>query len=402
MTLRELLVTNQHEMLRDARRMLCYAVHKSMKLCRDENNPLEPDIVASLSRFGIPRLAKSWGKHFIAAGIDYAMASVFVHQSPIISFPDMPNKHCEIGDILIAHIHHPLEGECIRNALLLQAKISASEKVLRFTDSQDVLQYTVYHAWPKFKYRDKGVMNCDDTLQVTPSKPHRGAQYLLISRDYLDEMKQVFDHLDATNDEFCHSDIWYHPWFPCPFQVSLANQPLYPHSNFENELLGLLVGSTGRSFGSRALLEYTHNWSRVIWDLLKITANRKFKQSKISQYPKRENRGGVSGDGSLFENVIENNYQSNWSQQSSEQPVERISLISTHNYCPNEISSILSPVWDELYVDQTEAADIGSREANTGNLPPNDGNFPRESDDWNGEGISLVLIETSDRGSAKR
>lgn len=110
--------------------------------------PQEPDYVAELIKTGVPALAAAWKPHLAAQGLTVDILGVFVHQSPMVDFPDATGTptRCEIGDLLLA-VRFPSVPAPSGVASLTQAKMSpGTVSSLAGTD-----QHHLYSTWPDFE-----------------------------------------------------------------------------------------------------------------------------------------------------------------------------------------------------------------------------------------------------------
>ena len=86
---------------------------------------------------------------------------------------------------------------------------------------------------------------------MLPRSFHRGAQYLLIDRP------------TRGGSEDGHG-----------FSVAMPARRLRPHAGLDVELASLLVGLSGRPFHPTRVTQRQKGWSRVVWDLLQVSAGR--------------------------------------------------------------------------------------------------------------------------------
>jgi hypothetical protein len=64
---------------------------------------------------------------FAQYGYQLSLVAVFCHQTPKVQFSGMRKTSCELGDLLVVHVHTAREGAVTRNALLYQAKMSSNQ-----------------------------------------------------------------------------------------------------------------------------------------------------------------------------------------------------------------------------------------------------------------------------------
>ncbi len=117
---------------------------------RMSSTPQEPDFVADIVLQGTPKLEQRWRKRLNGSGLSISVGGVFCHQSPKVKYSGMRQRSsCEIGDLLWIH-SHSFGGKVVRrNALLYQAKKSASQS-LNINPNDDQLR--LYMQWPDFTY----------------------------------------------------------------------------------------------------------------------------------------------------------------------------------------------------------------------------------------------------------
>jgi hypothetical protein len=222
--------------------------------------PQEPDFIADLVTVTMPDVYKILSNLLQASGIQSSMVAVFCHQSPKVRYQGMLGNNCELGDLLIAHVHIDAHGHVFRNSLLLQAKVSTHiPHILQRADDQ----LNLYELWPEFEYTSPARLT-SQTRKVLPENSHAGGKYLLINSQYLHR------HYHSLAQMFGWSSA-------C---VSMPDTDLYCHCDLSDELFGFLIRSTGRGFRSRADTGSSTGWSRVVWDLLEITARMTFNRKK--------------------------------------------------------------------------------------------------------------------------
>ncbi|MFC4487241.1 hypothetical protein [Tepidiphilus baoligensis] len=219
----------------------------------------EPDFVAMLVKHGTRLIANALHKVIKPHGISLKVSSVFCHQKPIVSFDKSNNETCacEIGDVLIAHIHN--DGKYQKKmALLLQAKMV--ENIPFYIDKLNNPQYYLYHHWPIFTYKRSIKHLKGKKRNICPKGYHLGAQYLLIG--------------NIDNLMYCQSadmDIG------C-MAVSLSNNPLWPSRSLAEEILLLMMGVSGRSWDDS---NNSLGWSQLIRDLLYMGAVSVFNRRNV-------------------------------------------------------------------------------------------------------------------------
>ena len=147
---------------------------------RRAGKPEEPDFVAMLTMEGAPKLQALISGILAGSGISCTTTGVFCHQTPKAKFGT--DKPCELGDILLTHIHSKSGTVQNRNSLLLQAKMAKdADHAGGYTiPAQDQHQLKLYSEWPQFEYYRAGPALNGQVRTVFPHLAHPGAQYLLI------------------------------------------------------------------------------------------------------------------------------------------------------------------------------------------------------------------------------
>ena len=108
-------------------RAIVHGMLDTWKRCAQQNSsPHEPDFIAGLVLESVPLLYDSFRHIFRQYNIHLSLASVFCHQTPKVKYAGQ-RKSCELGDLLIVHVHAKQSGEIQRNALLYQAKMSSKQ-----------------------------------------------------------------------------------------------------------------------------------------------------------------------------------------------------------------------------------------------------------------------------------
>ena len=230
---------------------------------RRASKPEEPDFVAMLTMNGAPKLQALISGILAGTGISCTTTGVFCHQTPKAKFGT--EKPCELGDILLTHIHSKGVKVQNRNSLLLQAKMAKdADKAGGYTiPTNDQHQLKLYSEWPQFEYYRAGPKLNGQTRSVFPHLAHPGAQYLLI------------DPADYFNPS-CRANP---PTGQFPCGVWMAEQVIYPYQLLSQAIFGLLSFSSGRVFGPRSATHY--GWTRVVWDLLESSLTKSFNRRNI-------------------------------------------------------------------------------------------------------------------------
>jgi len=230
---------------------LCLSLNNILK--NDLNNLLqkfpgaqEPDFVATLAISSVPKIAKQLNNSLKQKSIKLKLHTIFCHLSPQIQFK---GTSCELGDILIVHIHKRLNGSQFGRALLLQAKMASKNKpISKIPPSQEQL----YSTWPRFKYYRSGFLTGQER-KVFENNSTNDRQFLLI---------------DKTNKTLLCSRL-------------PLNGSSYKPTDFAATIIDVLQGCCGRNFDS--CKKHGIGWSRVVWDLIEIGKLKLFNRNNINQ-----------------------------------------------------------------------------------------------------------------------
>ncbi|HIJ85126.1 MAG: hypothetical protein HW380_1281 [Magnetococcales bacterium] len=246
------------------------------------NTPQEPDFVASLTLDTTPAIAEDVGRFVGKAGFSFNISSVFCHQKPIVKFvgDDKTNKACELGDILFVHLHRENGTVVHRNALLFQAKVSASQPC--YIDSAGSAQLDLYSNRPVFTY-SRGPFNGQERQIECDNRWKKDVCYMQIDPSEPFERKSG---LSGMSDTF-------------PIGSCLPCNKLEIDTDLANELIFFLIAKSGRPFDDYDVAQKTIGWSRVVWDLLEGAKSAKFrrKNAGISDAPRGPKDLSVAWDG---------------------------------------------------------------------------------------------------------
>ena len=206
----------------------------------------EPDLVASLVT-NLPQKLSVVLPQYIS-GVRFNIGGCFIHQKPIVEFCNqtISTKKLEVGDLLLIYKEVNRKGNRY-NALLLQAK-KTSNIYNSPVDPQDKHQLALYTQWPKFRYRRAGILNGQER-SICPKTVSTGAQYLLIDENF------------ATPNMPVHRTFW----CATPDDVLSASHSL------AFQIVDLIEFQTGRPFIEKK--PYMDHWSKMIWDLIDISAS---------------------------------------------------------------------------------------------------------------------------------
>lgn len=227
----------------------------------NRGKPQEPDFIMALST----KFVKDFFNILVAIfpNYEFSVLGVYCHQKPIVDIG--LTKRPELGDILFVYADRKQGGEVILNSLLLQAKIS-SHSFFKVPHSE-THQLKLYQKWPEFTYCRAGHLN-GKKRNILPKSINDGAQYLLINDDPL------------TNGFYFRREL-------SPMGCAIPDDILCINDSLSCELINILKFKSGRTFDGTPY-KTEDDWSRMIWDLLKI-ARSKFSRRKniqIKSFPR--------------------------------------------------------------------------------------------------------------------
>lgn len=247
------------------------------------NGHSEPSMVANLT-YEIPKEINS---RSIGAGAGFSVrvGGVFVHQTPRVTFPGIvDNKYIEIGDLLL--ISTIKSGkQTFHKAMLYQAKKPKTFPAV--PDNQD--QHYLYQYWPEFEYvKSRKELN-GKVRSVVGLDLHSAAKYLLLAKG--------IDYPILPN-------FFQFPTTPAGFGVTChATSPLSVHECFIRESYRFALGDAGKEFELLDDADPDRGWSRVITDLINVTATRTTALMKSASSGASSKRGVsvmLFGDGLSF------------------------------------------------------------------------------------------------------
>lgn len=301
--------------------------------------PQEPDIVACLVLYASREISSLLERVLAPNGIDISLVSVYCHQTPRVEYKVPSKGYCELGDLLLAHVHNSGTQQR-RNAMLFQAKmITRNPYTLPKSEHH---QQVLYSQWPDFKYKKSAILK-NEPRSVMPKGMHPGAKYLAIDHALSGKITPAIAALSQ----------------PLAFSVSMPYTRLLGYKPLSLEVVEFLLCQTGRPFLGRARAEQGIGWSRIVWDLIRNSINKAVirKNSGLNE-PRRVTGDPTRLDGSCF--------------------------------AMRSVPSMRSSVLEELGVELSDIflgpGDEPPAPDNRRDLPPDD------------SGISLVLIETTERG----
>ena len=245
----------------------------------------EPDLVASLVT-NLPQKLSVVLPQYIS-GVRFNIGGCFIHQKPIVEFCNqtISTKKLEVGDLLLIYKEVNRKGNRY-NALLLQAK-KTSNIYNSPVDPQDKHQLALYTQWPKFRYHRAGTLNGQER-SICPKTVSTGAQYLLIDENF------------ATPN----MPVRWTFWCATPDDVLSASHSL------AFQIVDLIEFQTGRPFIEKK--PYMDHWSKMIWDLIDISASACFNRRPAGYRNQPRMQGNIlnllnNGDDRLSEQFNDDN-----------------------------------------------------------------------------------------------
>jgi len=340
-----LLWQHRDELIRSFHIATISGLHNAWRRCeRLGTTPQEPDFIAGLVVDSTPLIHSALNSVLSPHQVSVSMSAVFCHQTPQVTFGSCPVASCELGDILFAYVHTPRVGPILRNAILFQAKASSSQPYQIHTGESDQLR--LYLNWPDFTYTRATFLTGQKRF-VTPKSPHSGAQYLLID--------------DRSPHEPMSGLLGFSGTYPVG--CCMPDKFLHDHDHLASELFNLFIFRTGRPFEDKNTAAKAQDWSQVIWDLL---------ESGIKKSFNRKNSGRRSVP------------------RSAGDTLEMLDGMT----CARASSWLSSSTVMDI-VGQNGARSFFSKD---NKIPPKNINR-KDGLDEEGGGVSVVLIETSERES---
>lgn len=215
--------------------------------------PHEPDFVGHLILQAVPAIDRGW-RAALGSAIGLEVVGVFCHQRPYVRFqrPARGEGRCELGDLLLGHVHTTLDGRRSQRALLLQAKL-----VRKHPASVPIpldAQLDLYFGWPRFAYDSPPLRG--QSRQLRGGAPHPGAQYLLVEGDH---------------DALLHGAGE-------PMRVARPGQTLRAGPGLPAAFVDVLLGAAGAPSGLADAQE--DDWPRVVRDLLYASLDHAFSRNR--------------------------------------------------------------------------------------------------------------------------
>lgn len=236
-------------------------------LKHSRGNPQEPDFVAELVNSlpqDIYNTLKVYAPHY-----QYAISGIFCHQKPLANYGGVKNP--ELGDILLVYIEENKYSVKKCNALLMQAK--KVDKVPYIVSYGETHQLKLYEEWPKFKLERAGVLNGTE-IDIQPKTLNSGAQYLLFQKPYTDEKKVC---------------------------CSYPDKELFLEKKLSDQIIDLMKFFTGRTFLYEEDSTGNDDWTKLIWDLIRISGVSVYNRRMIQR--DNEPRKVTYGDFSVFDEM---------------------------------------------------------------------------------------------------
>ncbi len=247
---------------------------------RLRTSPQEPDFVAGLVLESCPLIHAALSRIFATHGIQSSLLSVYCHQTPKVKYSDIRGSSCELGDLLIAHVHTSTTGYVRRNAILYQAKVSSSQPYRLPRNETDQLQ--LYMEWPDFEYHQSPPLT-GIKRSVNPKTIHSGAQYMLIDDRPPTHPGSGLLGIPGTY----------------PIGSCMPGEILHDHNDLANELLQVLLVRSGRPFADRASARNTTDWSALVWDLIESAIGKSFNRKRSG----RRQEPRAAGDLEAFDGL---------------------------------------------------------------------------------------------------
>jgi hypothetical protein len=202
----------------------------------------------------------------------------------MVHYSGMSQNHCEIGDLLVVHVHTEHETVRTRRALLLQAKMYQQEpSTLKSSGDRDQLR--LYSNWPKYRYTQPRPLT--DQERDIRQAPHSGARYMLI-------------HEHRSRSPYLDIGRW---GKRSPLHIAPPSKHLRSELSFAKSLYGLLVQSAGRGFSEKNSGQSTA-WSQVVWDLITLAMGKAFNRSRSNYVEEPRLAQSPSTDLRFFDGAI--------------------------------------------------------------------------------------------------
>ena len=330
--------------------------------CRGEEE--EPDKVLSFFIYGLELIENEFNRLLQGRGIRVSISGIFTHQTPMVDLASLPagKRRCELADLFVLATYGqqlaPYGG--LGNALFLQAKND-------FDHGADPIQRKLYEVEPGFEYGRPQAIRNEAPLPPTRTLPPKGDPAL------------AYWELDGPR-------WWMTPnpnqWPTGLLWANQVNRQIPQRHPFGAAIVDFLRGAAGHGF--RAPVANSKGWSRIVFDLLNVTARGAVNRRNMNV------RGAARGIGTLTREIFQN-------MRGSEQPFAvRNSLADTLAFYSEELGELGKRIEAAEKFPSEEKlkgrnGDDGDEGKGDGGAPPILGNR-REFEEENGGAGNLILI----------
>jgi len=318
--------------------------------------PGEVDKVLSFFIVGLEFMEEEFNRRLHPRGVNVSISGIFTHQTPKVDLTTTAyrGKECELADLcVLATYGQPLARDGLGNAMLLQAKT-------RFHQGADPVQRALYEDEIEFLYSSPGCLaQLNHNLRQLPPKWEPALAYWEVG--------------DWTWHDLPH---YHRTWLYWANQVQ-RNMPA--PTPFGTAVIDFLRGAGG--YGFRRPTSGSRKWSRILFDLIEVTARTAVNLDSISV------RDLPRGDGRLARRVL----------QGANTPgcpfVSRNSLAETLAFYSRELGELgrkiesRGRVWSEKLAAYAEA-----EPSRPGEIPPILGNDRLSMDGGEGGAGNLVFM----------
>ena len=254
----------------------------------------EPDYIAALITNLPSRLSTILNT--LIPSRNFKVGGCFIHQKPVAKFcdPHLSRTNPEIGDLLIVY-KEIRATDTLYNVLLLQAK-KASNIHNTHIPPADNHQLLLYTKWPTFEYSKAGILN-GKVRKIHPKTINTGAQYLLINTTTIPPAS----HLTT-------------------FWCATPNRILDASNSLALQIVRLIDFQTGKPFVANG--RNIDHWSRMIWDLLNLSASSVFNRRRAGYHGTRR----YSGD--CINMLLSSNIENDWDRDTEEEGISVLCIES--------------------------------------------------------------------------
>jgi hypothetical protein len=206
----------------------------------------EPGLVAAVTTYAVPQLAKDWKQILQPTGTNIAISAVFTHQAPKVRFvsPRKTKATCELADLLLV-VDNVRTGR--RQAVLIQAKMAGQRGTVIISRPQDKLQLALFQNWPRFDFQEP-IYKLTNVDFHSGGSANDGGQYGVI-------------------DRHCFSPPIWSQMLPSTVPGKTLGAPI-----LADFIVGLIQGRVGRD----ATPALATDWSRTVEELMTVTYARPF------------------------------------------------------------------------------------------------------------------------------